>query len=128
MKATTKLKEAKEICKPLRNLWLPKEVKQTLDSGRVMFAFHDGDGLYCWPYFPIGKHRDIVKQLESEGVVVPKEIKVIVEIDATNDVFVKKYIFDCFGHVLLYLSDPKASNECDDAVRFANQLGIYSQA
>jgi hypothetical protein len=32
MKTTTKLKEARELCKPLRNLWLPKKAKQALDS------------------------------------------------------------------------------------------------
>lgn len=106
----------------LDKLSLSTIFRSQLNSGSVFFVFWTL-GNTCWPYFPVGQNRDIVKMLRTY-VELPKGVKVIVEIDPTNFKEVENYMLDCFGHTLLYLHDRKASNECKDALKFAEDNSI----
>lgn len=120
---TQSFQQAVKICKPLSKVVLPKQIEELLDSGKVLFYFNrEESSVTCWPYFPIGNHRLIVKDLKKQGFQIPKEIKVVVEIGMNEKI--EEYILDCLGHVILYLLSPKASNECEDAERIIEEMGI----
>lgn len=68
--------EAREICKPFRNLRVPKEVETLLNTGKVLFYFKSNfHGWICWPYFPIGKNRQMVKELKKKAFLFQKAPK-----------------------------------------------------
>lgn len=109
-----------------KELYLPVDVNELLNNGNVLYVVRmDGDGMPCWPYFPVGKHRKVVQGLQNEGIEVSRKVKVIMEIDGTNDADIRKYALDCLGHVIQYLRNPKDSNECEDAARVIKRLGIF---
>jgi hypothetical protein len=73
---------------------------------------------YCaWAYFPVHKQRQIVRYLAMIGVPVRPEVGVLLVISeqlAGRDVC---HLRDHLGHVLLYLREPRAKNECEAAMR-----------
>lgn len=123
MKVTTDFNEAIKICKPFARLRFPRKIRNVL-SDFVLYYFIEPPCWTCWPHFPIGKNRIIVKELKNKGVEVPETVKVIIEVDMTCEK-IENYMLDCFGHTLLYLTNPKARNECKDAINFINECGIY---
>lgn len=120
---TQSFQQAVKICEPLSKVVLPKQIEELLDSGKVLFYFNQVESdSTCWPYFPIGNHRQIVKDLKKQGFQIPKEVKVVVEIGMNEKI--EEYILDCLGHVTLYLLSPRASNECEDAEKIIEEMGI----
>ena len=124
---TQSFQQAVKVCGPLSKVVLPKKIEELLDSGKVLFYFNgEESSSICWPSFPIGNHRHIVKDLKKQGFQIPTEVKVIIEIGMSEEV--EEYILDCLGHVILYLQSPKASNECEDAGRIIDEMGIYQSS
>ncbi len=76
---------------------------------------------FVWPYFPIHKHRSVVKQAIEFGQRPKTETRVLLVLTAPDfetqpAPFLDDCLRDALGHVLLYLRAPKARNECSDAM------------
>lgn len=116
--------EAVKICKPFLRLRFPEEVKDILNSGKVLYFFSDTTPGIVWPHFPVSANRIIVKELKKRKINVSSNIKVIMEIRTGNDKDIRRFMLDCFGHTVLYLLFPKASNECEDSQALIKELGL----
>ena len=119
MRITTRLTVARKWVPDLRGLRFPKDVFIKLDSGLVLYCISKSD-MVCWPYFPIGPNRRIVKRLKTKNYRVPDGVKVIVEMNPHGEVW--SHMDDCFGHVLLYLRSPRAKNGCRQAMKEINSV------
>jgi hypothetical protein len=74
-------------------------------------------GFRVWSYFPIYERRSIVQQLADIGISTRPSTRVLLVISETLSEDEADYLRDGLGHVLLYLRSPRATNDCDAAMR-----------
>lgn len=127
-RVTTSFDEAIEACRPFALLRLPPETRELLNSGAVLFYMAENTWRTCWPWYPIYPRRKIVRELKWRGVRIPKGVRVIITVELSADDSVERYMEDCFGHAILYLRNPRAPNECDDAQRTYDDLAARPDA
>jgi hypothetical protein len=96
---------------------LKPEALLALKDPRLEVRFvSEGYDYAVWAYFPIHRNRRIFKKLQPP----PKpETRVLLVFHAwrKQQKDFEEYLRDHIGHVLLYLRDPKANNNCAAAER-----------
>ena len=100
---------------------LAAEAYLLLRDPRLQVVIRPAAAFSVWAYFPVGPHRSIVKELASVGVPMRPTTRVLLLIDARmpdkDEGNFSDHLRDHLGHVLLYLRDPRAKNDCDAAMR-----------
>jgi hypothetical protein len=74
-------------------------------------------GLGVWAYFPVHKRRIIVRQLADDGFSLRAVSRVLLVISENLSEKDADNLRDHLGHVLLYLRQPRANNDCPAAGR-----------
>jgi hypothetical protein len=74
-------------------------------------------GFSVWAYFPVHKHRRIVRQLADEGLSLRTATRVLLVISEKLSEEDADHMRDHLGHVLLYLQHPRTKNDCEAASR-----------
>jgi hypothetical protein len=88
-----------------------------LNEPRFEVVVTPNNGFAAWAYFPVHRNR-----LVSREYNLKPETRVLLEISTpafaySGTGFFENCLRDALGHSLLYLRNPKAQNECPDAMR-----------
>jgi len=70
-----------------------------------------------WAYFPVHRHRLIVRRLVDDGFLLRADSRVLLVISENLSDEDADHMRDHLGHVLLYLRHPRAKNDCGAASR-----------
>jgi hypothetical protein len=84
---------------------------------RLEVIVRPDDALSVWAYFPIHCRRWIARQLHPKAQTRVLLVFSLPKCEKTPAKVLQDQIRDHLGHVLLYLRDPKARNECRDAMK-----------
>jgi len=86
---------------------------------KLQIAVRPEAGFSVWAYFPAHRKRLIVRQLNI--VLKPGASVLLVigekQVEQESARLTNANLRDHLGHVLLYLRNPKESNECEDAIK-----------
>lgn len=84
---------------------------------RLQVVLHREAPNSVWAYFPVNKHRLIVRDLDIQLSPTARVLLLLRAENTESDQQFMEYLRDHLGHVLLYLRSPMARNECVDADR-----------
>lgn len=70
-----------------------------------------------WSYFPIHRRRIVARDLQPKPETRVLLLFSLTQFEKETEKFFETCLRDHLGHALLYLHDPKAPNECPDAMR-----------